>query len=985
VRFLLPISPGSLAAQVQRVGPLRVDAAPGASVTIAFGVRNPSSAPAPAAAAVPRGWPLVSPDADAPVASGASAVRLLATVVPRGAAAGRYVLRYRAGSFADSAIVAVGERRAIDVAVEEAPRFAVAGGEYAAVFRVTNRGNGRAAVRVSAESAPGSAARADVRALDLPAGGSGIVRVTVSTRSTVGATVARVTLHAAADGVAAQAVARVPLVQRSARGGVDVRTLPVTVALRAAPGMDARGGVPGTVAASGALAAGAHVDLFYRGRAAAAPELGEQEQFSLSLRGRRGELRLGDQFWYLSPLTAPGRAGYGAGGRINAGPFWAEGFAERNRFTASAPRVAGGAVGVGGQTASLAANYVSAGDGSAPALSLRGRATPVKGVGADAEAATAAGARAMYARFFAGRPGFGVDVRRMQVDPDFPGEQRGRSLVQANARASLAFAGATAGYEREQRVDTLGRVLAGTELTSSTGYAGVSLGDAVTLQRRMQTREGVNAAGAFARRSDSWIASATLRRGRSSLGGGMEMGTVDDRLDGSSSPFRRTWVRAGTSAGIGSVWAGVERRAGTSVETGAEMDRLLGSFSLQLQPSAGTRVAVLAQAGADEWSDQADGLVDGSVEQRLPGGQTLRLRVRAFPWAQAGRRRPLVFLDWSLPLHLPVGRSGATGTVSGRVVDQETGRPVADALVRVGDRAVVTDGRGRWAIVGLAPGGYTVEIDPVSVGVGRVVVRPDALKVDVAGGREQAVEIGVSRAAKVEGRILVADPEEGDGAVAGAVVELRRGSERRRRVTDGSGRFLFSDLAPGEWTVAVVSADLPPFHALEPGAVSLTLSAGDARTVEMRAVPRKREMVMVSGGDLVLGGASVRGTVPAPSPRPVAPIPGVVTVPVEPRPRAPAERPEMAAAARPWRERGASGFSDWPNDTYVVREGDGDLVAIAWLVYRDGSLWPKLWLANRDILTSPDRLDAGTELLVPPFAPLTADERDAARALRRHR
>ncbi|HEX6751306.1 MAG TPA: carboxypeptidase regulatory-like domain-containing protein [Longimicrobium sp.] len=990
-----------LAAQVERVGPARIAAEPGAAVTVAFRVRNPSASPAPAAATLPRGWPLVSPDADAPVPGGASMVRLVGMVVPRGAAAGAYLVRYRAGGFADSAVIAVAARRGIDVAVEETPRFTVAGSPYTVAFRVTNRGNGRAAVRLSVESALGFAARADARALDLAAGGSAVVRVTVATKAAHGAAAHRVTLRAAAEGAAGSAAARVPLVRRGARGE-DARTLPVTVALRAGSGTDARGGVPGVVTASGALAAGTRVDVFWRGRGAAAPELGEQEQLSISLRGARGELRLGDQFWSLSPLVAPGRAGYGAGGRVSAGPLWAEGFSARNRFVAGAPRVTAGSLGIGGAPGSITANYAVPGDGTVPATSLRARITPLAGFGAEAEYGAAAGTRGGQARLFAGRQGWGLDARAIEADAGFPGEQRGRSLLQAHGRASLAGGlRVDAGFERERRADTLGRVIAGTRLGSSSAYATVSLGNVATLQRRIQTRDGIGAAGSFARRSDAWLATASFRVGRTSFGGGMEMGTVVDELADASSPFRRAWLRVGTSARIGSAWAAVERRTGASVETGGEMDRVLGSLGVQLQPAADTRLSLMAQAGAAEWTDARDGVVDGTVEQRLPGGHTLRLRVRAFPWAEPGRRRPLVYLDYAIPLRLPVGRAGGTGTVSGRVVDQETGAPIADALVRVGDRAVATDGRGRWAIAGLAPGGYTVEIDPVSVGVGRVAVRPDALKVDVAGGRERAVEVGVSRAARIEGRIAVADPEAGDGGVGGAVVELRRGSDRRRRVTDAGGRFLFTDLAPGEWTVAVVSADLPPNHALERDAAAVTLEAGATAAVELRAVPRRREMVIVSGGELVLGGAPVRGAAP-PAVHPAPAVAGILTSPSRPakpieiaapsapvamRPSspsvtsaAPAERPELAASARPWRERGASGFSDWPNDTYVVREGDESLVAVAWLVYRDGSLWPKIWLANRTVLDAPDRLPVGVELLIPPLAPLTAEERDAARA-----
>ncbi|MBV9110971.1 MAG: hypothetical protein JO306_16300, partial [Gemmatimonadetes bacterium] len=53
------LAPAALAAQVRRVGPMRVQAESGASVTVAFGVRNPGGSPASAGAAVPRGWPLV--------------------------------------------------------------------------------------------------------------------------------------------------------------------------------------------------------------------------------------------------------------------------------------------------------------------------------------------------------------------------------------------------------------------------------------------------------------------------------------------------------------------------------------------------------------------------------------------------------------------------------------------------------------------------------------------------------------------------------------------------------------------------------------------------------------------------------------------------------------------------------------------------------------------------------------------------------------
>src|SRR4051812_35029725 len=93
--LVLPCTP--LAAQVQRVGPARLLADPGAPLTVAFRVRNPLASAASAIATLPRGWPAVAPESVAPIEPGASAIVLLATVVPRGAAAASYVLRYQLG------------------------------------------------------------------------------------------------------------------------------------------------------------------------------------------------------------------------------------------------------------------------------------------------------------------------------------------------------------------------------------------------------------------------------------------------------------------------------------------------------------------------------------------------------------------------------------------------------------------------------------------------------------------------------------------------------------------------------------------------------------------------------------------------------------------------------------------------------------------------------------------------------------------------
>jgi hypothetical protein len=973
---LLPLFTAALSAQtapsVERVGPARVVAQPGGQVTAAFRVRAPAGAAAALEPSLPAGWRAVSPAA--PLAAGTADVRLVAAMVPRGAAAGTYVLRLRAragaSAAADSVRVDVGERRALEVTVEEAPRFAVAGEPYAAVFGVANRGNARAVVRLATTSSRGWPAAAEATSLALEPGERRSVRVTVRTRAAAGPAthLLRLTALAGTDSAArGTALARVAVVARgNSATEAARRTMPALVTLRARQGGATPGGVPAAISVSGPLGAGGtRMDLFYRGRGAVSAERGEAEQLSLGLRGRRGELLAGDQYWILSPLTAPGRAGYGAGGRLRAGPAWVEGFSARDRSPGS-PWRTGGALGVGGDGASLSANYASGADGAA--VSLRGRARPVPGVGVDAEYGAAGAARAANVELRGGGKTFRFTARALEADAGFPGDQGGRSLrrveVAARPAGPLRLYG---GYERDTRADSVAGVPIGAEVSARTLRAGAALGSLATLERRSETRAGTGRSGPWARDAESWVATAGLRARHGSLSGGAQLGDVRDRISGATSPFGREWVRGEVRMGAHSLRAGVERRTGSVVDT-AGVARFSGELGVSLQPWASTLLTVAATGSGTAWTEERDGLVDARIEQRLPGGQALRLQVRALPWAEPGRRRPTVLLDYEIPLRLPLGRAAQPGTVGGRVMDNETGRPIPGALVRVGDRAVMTDGRGRWAVVGLAAGAHRVELDPVSIGVGRVVAQPDALAVTVAGGRRVPVEIGVSRSARVHGEIALP----GGGGVPGAVVELRSGDDRRRRTTDAAGRFLFSDLAPGRWTLVVIEADLPPHHALDRRTLEVELAAGEEGLAHFQAVERLREMKIVAGGEVVLGAPPVRGAQPA-----VPAVPSTSTSPAAPPvDQAPAAR----EVERPWRTRGETGLSDWADDSYVVQPGDEGLIAIAWFVYRDGSLWPRLWLANRDRLASPNVLAPGLELVIPPFGPLTAEERAAGAA-----
>jgi Carboxypeptidase regulatory-like domain len=250
----------------------------------------------------------------------------------------------------------------------------------------------------------------------------------------------------------------------------------------------------------------------------------------------------------------------------------------------------------------------------------------------------------------------------------------------------------------------------------------------------------------------------------------------------------------------------------------------------------------------------------------------------------------LLLQTGAVPAPRDVGRPPASGTasISGRITDAETGRPLARALVTVHmtdgtSDEITADLEGRYAFVGLAAGKYVVEAGPGRMRASHLpqcfgATRPRTISttpgpwIALGAGEVRAdVDVALSRSLAVAGRVLGPDGEPLANVTVVAEPVWRR-LFYTSVTTDDRGAFRVYGLPPGSYRVC---ADPHEMHTLSPAgdneryvrtcapggvldsdAELFALSRDPVTDVEIRL--QRRHMSAVSGTVIDASGGSVQ-------------------------------------------------------------------------------------------------------------------------------
>jgi hypothetical protein len=820
----------------------------------------------------PKDWTILMGNSGIVVPGRASAMLMLGVAVPARATAGVYALRVVVTSSADprgasdSVLVVVPARRALEITLADRPGFVVSGRNYDASFVLRNRGNMPTQVRVAVKSTLGVTSGGDTL-ITLAPEESRELRTRVKSRAGMLSAIDDVLeISGKMVGDTAQATeasARVTIVPEPTRKIEEFQKIPVQANLRAA---NTDGVSPFELFGTGYVRDGSPIraEFLVRGKTGEYSPFGERDEYRLQISAPGWRARVGDHFFMLSPLTGGLQPGFGGGVDAARGAFSAGAHGQQFRRDPLGGTEAAAYAAAGAQGARVQLNAVSRNGGHQPGRVVGAMGSLARDFyHADLEVAMTNDARrsadgaAHTARLGASFPAYSFDVGHSLADTTFLGAQRGSQHNYFSANASpftqVSFATNLSSHRTDISRAAGIPYIEGLDM----GLLSATLLERVTieLQTARRTTE-ISSALATGRQNG-----ARLRADQDVSFAHFSLESEIGRSVEGDSTRQYTYfslgARRGMKFGSASVWG--EQYSGGSIIKGSIGSATVGGDATLrlLQSTSAMLVGYMTRNDipGGTWTSQ----LDARVIHGLRTGATISLRARLMGGASiASRDRNVAYIEYGMPLRMPVSRLRTPGRVRGRVVDAVTGSGVPGALVRLGPQMAITDRDGEVAFGGVPGGPHRLSMSQETSFADAVFVGDPTVVVDSAQPTPTTFRLAIARGARVNvvarrylaqrtGIAGAPDSLVDAGPLPNATLVLSGERDTLYRTTSENGTATFTDVPPGHWTVAI-RGDAPAFHRFEPDRAELTLKPGEVQRHDFRLVPRRREVQMIGDG-----------------------------------------------------------------------------------------------------------------------------------------
>lgn len=874
--------------------------ASGEVATMAFTVQNNSkdTTVAEPKVIVPAGWRVVMSPAATVIAPGERDIWLVSVKAPSNAAAGSYSVRLdatRGGPGArqmasDSVAMSIAERHEVMVRPVSSLSYVMGGESYVGVFIIQNLGNVPARFDLTARSTQGNAPSLVNQVVALAPGQVDTIKASVMIPSTVTSTTEEVLLlsavNVAMDTVRADASMQATVIP-SAKNGPSLWTVPTEIALRTAT---AGSGVSAfTAAGYGKLAQNSDVmvDFMLRGPTGKSSMFGEQETYHVGFRTQRSSLSLGDDSYGFSRLLTSGGRGTGAEVRSSMSGYVGGAYIQRDRTRSGGPTEMSAMLGTDEKravSASIVALNRSSSTGSAQAVTVGSNAL-IGGANFGLEIAASdsqnVAAAAGRVRVTGDSKFFLYDLSAQRVSTGFASSQQGSTDLRAGLTGH-SFGAMTLTANTTLHIGdpmaTIGGF--GQQLSTTTFAAGWANGLGIeaehfdrkdiggfdpingmmeTMRVRARTVVGrfdgsMNLHAGVTSQADSAV--------RAALGLGA---TVSARVD--DGEYFSIFGDVANGGGLG-------ESGSTTVSSGLNAQLRFSATTIR----AMSFISQSMQSG--KWSAQSDVTIEQSLRR-----STIALRGRLAATGDAPAVHAF-FLEIKTPMGLPTSAVNTIGRARAEIVDVETGRGVAGALVRLGGQAAVTDAQGIATFRDLKPGTHRALIDGAAV-AGRVVASGSEVSISATSKKPTEFRMNLSRGAQIMVRVRSFERTSatiangGDtltevGAVGQVMVALITATDTVWQTSDERGRVDFGSVAPGRYAVAIPRYDAPKHMAFATTAFEVEIGAGQQRQLDFKLIPEIRAVEFQ--GEAVLIAVPARAAKATPAPTTVTGKPAVTPI-----------------------------------------------------------------------------------------------------------
>lgn len=856
---------------------------------------------------LPTGWKQIIPSLPFRLAPKATEIRLVSFYIPQTTLVGKYKIIYQLSSLKYPSIsglarlyVVVRSITNLQAEFLQAPESVIAGQPYEAIFSVINASNRENSVGIKVTSGQDLPVIVNPEQLKLAPGEANTVKVTVNTdekiRNGFKHHLSLIIQSDEDEKIRDQARCTVDIIPKIT-GEVDrFHRIPaeLTIIPTGQKSEQDMVGLQGELSGRGKLTEGGEDEIAFLFRGPDTIEdnsmFGQRDRVFVEYRNKAADVLLGDNYYALSHLTEQSVDGRGAGGGLVLGDFGLRGYHMATRWFASEERetalhfdyLFNDRYGIGLNLFKKQSDVEDA-----QIASLQAKLEPFKNTNIEFEAAYGKDDNAFWLDFY-GSPALGGSYRfeYIYAQPDFPGYYQDSQYVSGNFFFPVTNSLTLSSSLRQEKGNL--------DLDSSTESATLSRYGQIGLNYRFEAGTTLSVESLLRTRKDrlpdpdfdNRELTYKIRLGHTFemlfLNVSAEQGKVKDRLKDQTSDvgiyegscyFMLTHNQSYGAFVRYSDYSNSEDEDRNTINTG-----LTGTFKIGENASLNLSVDRCDSMGTDS-GDRNN--FDLALSYQFANKSRISAHGRHTLYGSNSEQEDetALIVLFRIPFGLPVGRKNSIGVLDGTIHDQETGQPIPNVVLHLNGATAVTDNDGEFTFPSLKPGNFRLNVDSASIGLDRIPAQKTSLEVDIEGGKEESIDIEITKSADFVGKIMIYEFAKEDGLQKGfsiskggnkatetagrdkivetrslpnALLELKSEQETWRVLADKKGRFRFDDVRPGDWILTIHADNIPQYHYLEKDNFEIELTPGERKEMLIRVLPKKRTIQIIEqGGTLI--------------------------------------------------------------------------------------------------------------------------------------